>query len=906
MKSGRRLLALLLSVAVMMSMLAVPGVSFAAADDGVKNDDGIDKIARQLQDRTKDAFAFRTDKSASGLRLKSDKSFPAYFDLRNVDGKRYVTPVRFQNPFGTCWGFAAIAAAESSILGSGIAEDDGYDWTNLDLSEKHLVNFHVLPIADKDDSQYGEGMYFDERYAKTVEQKFNFGGLPIYASTLFSSGTGPNLEDRALPSKTPAGIPADIYEYHGLNKEISKYLVDNVWMDYCYSDDDDWSFPEELRYTQSYVMQESYMLPAPAGEKVADDSDHSHDAETNYVYNPDGTDAIKDQLLHKRAVEIGFTADQSMPGQETEGKYISKNWAHYTYEMNYANHAVTIVGYDDNYPKENFVKDHQPPHDGAWLVKNSWGSGEVEFPNRGRGNWGIRVGQDNIPYDKDAKAESDLGTGYFWLSYYDQTLSLPEAVAFEESNVGKEYYIDQYDNMPVEEVTTAETDEPMSMSNVFTADQNQTLEQISCQTAAPGTRVEYEVLILSPGFENPYDGVPVAGGNAEFEYGGFHKIKLPQPVLIQKGQSYSVVLTEFVADDSGKEQFSMNLQIAKGEEWAKMNEEPCWVKGIVNPEESYLMFNDNWYDMADKEFLYELFGPLYMIFTYDNFPIKAYSKPASGLHMSASTNPVELDPKGKDSSDTIRINLSGAKGEMPDTTDITWEKMEGSQGIFTIQVREDNPTICMVSAVRPGTGYIKVSFPGVGTLAVRVEVSNDGGYHGPDYGLEYGEEGLLDEIYDADNNPITDYSGLSFRSEDPKIMTVTSTGVIKATGIGKTKIIVSDTIGAEGEINVYTYKAEQKLKVKGKKAKVSAAKLKKKAQTIPVKKALKIKGAVGKKTYKKVSGSSAVTVNKKNGKITVKKGTKKGTYTVNIKVSAAGNKYYKKASASATAKIVVK
>ena len=56
-----------------------------------------------------------------------DRPMPESFDLRSVDtdgdgiGDRcYVTPVRFQNPFGTCWGFAAIAAAEISILGNNL------------------------------------------------------------------------------------------------------------------------------------------------------------------------------------------------------------------------------------------------------------------------------------------------------------------------------------------------------------------------------------------------------------------------------------------------------------------------------------------------------------------------------------------------------------------------------------------------------------------------------------------------------------------------------------------------------------------------------------------------------------------------------------------------------------------
>ena len=53
------------------------------------------------------------------------------------------------------------------------------------------------------------------------------------------------------------------------------------------------------------------------------------------------------------------------------------------------NHAVVIVGWDDNFSKDKF-SGKKPPADGAWICKNSWGTG-----------WG-----DN---------------GYFYVSYYDTT-----------------------------------------------------------------------------------------------------------------------------------------------------------------------------------------------------------------------------------------------------------------------------------------------------------------------------------------------------------------------------------------------------------------------------------------------------------------------------------------------------
>ena len=59
------------------------------------------------------------------------------------------------------------------------------------------------------------------------------------------------------------------------------------------------------------------------------------------------------------------------------------------YNGSKAGHAIEVVGWDDDYPKENFVA--TPQNNGAWLIKNSWG--------------------DN----------NELG-GFFWISYEDKDL----------------------------------------------------------------------------------------------------------------------------------------------------------------------------------------------------------------------------------------------------------------------------------------------------------------------------------------------------------------------------------------------------------------------------------------------------------------------------------------------------
>lgn len=103
-------------------------------------------------------------------------------------------------------------------------------------------------------------------------------------------------------------------------------------------------------------------------------------------------------------------------------------------------------------------------------------------------------------------------------------------------------------------------------------------------------------------------------------------------------------------------------------------------------------------------------------------------------------------------------------------------------------------------------------------------------------------------------------------------------------------------------------KAKQPMIVKAKQPLVKASKLKKKAQTIKKAKAFTIKKAKGKITFKKIEKGSSknLIINKKTGAIKIKEGTKKDTYKIKVKVTAAGNKNFKKGSKTVTVKVTVK
>lgn len=930
-KYSRKALALVLSLVMTAGMVMTEGTAFAAGNDKADNSGAmIKEIARQFADSGKDPFAFRGS-TGKGLKLNADISMPQ-FDLsakfmKDGDETSYVTPVKFQNPFGSCWGFAAIAAAETSIIGDGIAPgyaaeaDPENGVKELDLSEKHLINFLVTPINDPDSSQNGEGMQYVKDNVKLTD-RFNLGGLSIYATGLFASGMGPDREDRTVAE----GLPEDIFVYKGLAGDIEQRKTDDGYEDYCYSDGDDWSMPESLRFNQSYTLDESYLLPSPA--KRVQDEDHPGD-DPVYEYDPLGTEAIKTELVNKRAVEIAFCADTSMPGQEEKTQYISDNWAHYTFIPDQANHAVTIVGWDDNYSKENFrhlavfedeegnqsVKEAPlPPEDGAWLVKNSWGSGEREFPNKGPATWGI------------VDEETGKHTGYFWLSYYDQSLDSPEALKFIKEVPGEGYYLDQYDYMPVNDIQTADLPDKVSMSNVFQAEGNQKLDYISCQTAAPGTTVEYEVYILRPGYENPQDGVKLASGTSKepFQYGGFHKIPVEDDVIIQKGQYYSIIVTQKTPENK----YNINIQTGTLKEMAELFGDPCWQKGIVNPGESFVNLNGKWYDYSDDDFRKKVFDNMHYFFSLDNFPIKGYCSKVQDLKMYLpGGNVIELPRyrevffEYEDVSENITVGFRrGTGAKMPAHPQIDWKIAEGSEDIFEMIPDEKNPAAVTVKARKPGVGYLSVSAKGmidkadgapgeqeeisIGTQVVRINVPKRGWYNVWDIGeIFYGDKtGLWINNVDGSDVPKGTFT---YKSDNKKIATVSAKGIVKAVGIGKTIIRVSDPNGAEEQVHVKVIKAEQKAKIKGRTLAVKAATLKKKNMTVKPAKVIKVSNAVGKVTYSRKSGSKKIVV-RKNGKVTIKKGLKKGTYKVKVNVKAAGSKNYKKFSKAVTFTVKVK
>ncbi len=235
---------------------------------------GLD-VDGELAARTNDAYNFSANADTIRLQTAEDV-LPSAYDLRDLG---VVTPVKFQNPWGTCWGFGAIAASETSILSE---RGETYADTGLDLSERHLAYFtsnHIPVGSDNYDNQGGEGGYnaltetdalldpvtAEDHLGYPLENAtYNRTGYSTYATSLFSSGIGPVLESDA-PYKNDEGI-------------VDKSGV--FW-----SDQGTWSLAESLRGTSVAALEESYILPSPA--TLSSDG-------TSYTYNELATTAMKE------------------------------------------------------------------------------------------------------------------------------------------------------------------------------------------------------------------------------------------------------------------------------------------------------------------------------------------------------------------------------------------------------------------------------------------------------------------------------------------------------------------------------------------------------------------------------------------------------------------------------------
>lgn len=232
----------------------------------------------------------------------------------------------------------------------------------------------------------------------------------------------------------------------------------------------------------------------------------------SYTTNP----TLVKQLIMKYGGGLGEMCAVTSDGHGNPVYYYNEETgAYYNYDADiaYPGHAITFVGWDDNYPKENCtVFGHTPKNDGAWLIKNSSGT------------------------------ENGVD-GYNWVSYEDLSIDKRVVIFFELSTDEPYQYTYQYDDLCDEHFLYGIVG-GTSMANIFTSlKENETLGAVSFYTS--DDKLDFKVKVYSDvtGNTNPTNGTLEAVVTGEDILMGYHTIELPTPVQLEKGEQFSVVVT---------------------------------------------------------------------------------------------------------------------------------------------------------------------------------------------------------------------------------------------------------------------------------------------------------------------------------------------------------------------------
>ena len=405
-------------------------------------------------------------------------AYPARFDARE---KGWITPVKNQGNYESCWSFSSIAAIEANLIKNGKAD------ASIDLSENQFAYFFYNRQTDK--LGYTSGDY----------------NMTARGDYLSAGGT---LQGSGLALATWAGVTTE-------NRSPYMTIPDT-----------------SLCYAADYSVRNVYL----------------------YNYNVANLDksvsTIKQAILDHGAVACGI----NMIAQ-----YYNKNNYSYNCKIAGGNHAITIIGWDDSYSRDNF--NAKPASNGAWIVKNSYGP---EFGDN----------------------------GYFYVSYEDMTLT--EFIGFEAVTQAE-----QYDNNYQHDGTANPAysyNRGQWYANVFQAKgangYNEELKAVGVYTLTTNCTYEVEVYTGLTDASKPTSGTkvfaaPIRGTLAD---AGYQTIDLPEAVSLTAGESFAVLVS--LKDSSGS-----NAYI--GADSTYQNDWITFVANVSN-NQSFVQINNKWYDFGKE------------------------------------------------------------------------------------------------------------------------------------------------------------------------------------------------------------------------------------------------------------------------------------------------------------------
>ena len=434
-----------------------------------------------------------------------------------------VSSVKDQGAWGTCWAFAAISSAESSYKRLNDRE--------ANLSESHLVNFfYDDSLGGPDGGLEGDGM-IPLTTSKTMQ-----GGNNAFTTFAMARWTG--IVDEAVDQSL-------VYPVE--QSENTKEL--NISSEYAYMD--------------AIHMQNAYWINKENRDEIKKAVMEYGSVSTYYMYSNYNDSAYVDVMLEKYGLE----------------KYTGPAVYYYLSMPNEEGHAVSIVGWDDNFDKNYFSytffnqqevlafkRDAAlPKNNGAWLIKNSWG-------------------------------ESYGDEGYFWMSYEDASLS-ETMFAFDFENADNYDHIYQYDGSAG--VHYEDSNAGITAAAVYTVpadsvSNSQTIEAVGVGVASVNT--DYVVKIYTD-LEDPTKPDSgrlrrIAKGSTSFQ--GYYTIKLERSLSLQKGDTFAVVVSLQNGKIDGENKSAIFI------DQSYVNANAVQFKAAVNQGETFRKTGDIWEDACDR------------------------------------------------------------------------------------------------------------------------------------------------------------------------------------------------------------------------------------------------------------------------------------------------------------------